>query len=108
MTCARLAAVRSRCPCHPASPSAVFLHETNTFAPSKAGLDAFIQGGGWPSLARGEAVFEAVRNVNVGASGFVATARGLGWEMVPTLWCAASPSAHVTAEAFEALLSELG
>mgnify|MGYP002136929109 CR=1 FL=1 len=29
-----------------------FLHETNTFAPSKAGLDAFIQGGGWPSLAR--------------------------------------------------------
>ena len=39
------------------------------------------------------------RNVNVGASGFVETARGLGWEMVPTLWCAASPSAHVTAEA---------
>ena len=57
-----------------------FLHETNTFAPSKAGLDAFIQGGGWPSLARGEAVFEAVRNVNVGACGFVETARGLGWE----------------------------
>ena len=24
-----------------------FLHETNTFAPSKAGIDAFLQGGGW-------------------------------------------------------------
>lgn len=84
-----------------------FLHETNTFAPSKAPLDAFIQGGGWPALARGEAIFAAVDNVNVGASGFVTTARGLGWEMVPTLWCAASPSAHVTAEAFETLLNEL-
>ena len=84
-----------------------FLHETNTFAPSKAPLDAFIQGGGWPALARGEAIFAAVHNVNVGASGFVETARGLGWEMVPTLWCAASPSAEVTANAFETLLNEL-
>jgi microcystin degradation protein MlrC len=84
-----------------------FLHETNTFAPSKAPLDAFIQGGGWPALARGEAIFAAVHNVNVGASGFVEAARGLGWELVPTLWCAASPSAEVTAEAFETLLDEL-
>ncbi|HVK90308.1 MAG TPA: M81 family metallopeptidase, partial [Mycoplana sp.] len=43
-----------------------FLHETNTFAPSKAPLDAFIQGGGWPALARGEAIFAAVDKVNVG------------------------------------------
>jgi microcystin degradation protein MlrC len=84
-----------------------FLHETNTFAPSKATMEHFIQGGGWPSLAHGEAIFAAVDNVNVGAAGFVGTARALGWEIVPTLWCAASPSAHVTAEAFEALLSEL-
>lgn len=28
-----------------------FLHETNTFAPSKAGMAAFQQGGGWPPLA---------------------------------------------------------
>ena len=55
-----------------------FLHETNTFAPSKAGMDAFVQGGGWPPLARGAAIFEAVRNVNVGAAGFVETARERG------------------------------
>jgi len=84
-----------------------FLHETNTFAPSKAGMDAFVQGGSWPPLARAEAIFEAVRNVNVGAAGFLDVAREKGWEAVPTLWCAATPSAEVTAEAFEALADEL-
>lgn len=84
-----------------------FLHETNTFAPSKAGMEAFLQGGGWPPLARGEAIFAAVKDVNVSAAGFVDSARGRDWELVPTLWCAASPSAHVTAEAFEALAGEL-
>lgn len=84
-----------------------FLHETNTFAPSKAGMDDFLQGGGWPSLARGQEIFAAVDKVNVGAAGFVAFARAQGWETVPTLWCAASPSAHVTAETFEALTDEL-
>lgn len=84
-----------------------FLHETNTFAPSKAGMEAFLQGGGWPPLARGEAIFAAVKDVNVSAAGFVDSTRGRDWELVPTLWCAASPSAHVTAEAFEALAGEL-
>lgn len=84
-----------------------FLHETNTFAPSMAGMEAFLQGGGWPPLARGEAIFAAVKNVNVGAAGFVDSARSRDWKLVPTLWCAASPSAHVTSEAFEALAGEL-
>jgi len=84
-----------------------FLHETNTFAPSKAGMEAFLQGGGWPSLARAEAIFPAVDNVNVGAAGFVGHARAAGWTLLPTLWCAASPSADVTAEAFEEIMAEL-
>lgn len=84
-----------------------FLHETNTFAPSRAGMEAFLQGGGWPPLARDEAIYAAVKDVNVGAAGFVENARGRDWEIVPTLWCAASPSAHVTAAAFEVLANEL-
>ena len=32
-----------------------FMHETNTFGPSKAGIDAFIEGGGWPALSEGPA-----------------------------------------------------
>lgn len=84
-----------------------FLHETNTFAPSKAPLEAFLHGGGWPALSRGDDIYAALKNVNIGASGFIENARARGWEMVPTLWCMASPSAEVTAEAFETLTDEL-
>lgn len=84
-----------------------FLHETNTFAPSKAPLEAFLHGGGWPALSRGDDIYAALKNVNIGASGFIENAGARGWEMVPTLWCMASPSAEVTAEAFETLTSEL-
>ena len=35
-------------------------HETNTFAPTRADYEAFVQGGGWPSIQRGEPMFEAV------------------------------------------------
>lgn len=84
-----------------------FLHETNTFAPSKAGIEAFRQGGGWPGLVKGEAIFATVDNVNVGASGFMAHGRAAGWTLLPTLWCAASPSAHVTAAAFEEIMDGL-
>ena len=84
-----------------------FLHETNTFAPSKAPLEAFLHGGGWPALSRGDDIYAALKNVNIGASGFIENASARGWEMVPTLWCMASPSAEVTAEAFEILTDEL-
>ena len=84
-----------------------FLHETNTFAPSRAGMEAFEQGGGWPILTRGEAVFDAVRNVNVGAAGFVAEGTRRGWTLLPALWAAATPSAQVTREAFERITGDL-
>ena len=42
-----------------------FLHETNTFAPTKATYDAFIHGGDWPGMKRGEDVLKAVA---IGAS----------------------------------------
>ena len=76
-----------------------FLHETNTFAPTRASLDAFRKGGGWPALSLGEEVLDAVRDTNVGACGFIEAARERGWETVPLIWCAASPSAQVTREA---------
>jgi microcystin degradation protein MlrC len=34
-------------------------------------------------------------------AGFVPAAEAAGWELVPTIWCAASPSAHVTKDAYE-------
>jgi len=72
-----------------------FLHETNTFAPTKATYDAFVQGGGWPPMAMGAKLLEKMRNINIGMAGFVPAAEAEGWELVPTIWCAASPSAHV-------------
>src|SRR6266853_2051098 len=78
-----------------------FLHETNTFAPTKAVYDAFVQGGGWPPMSQGPKLLEKMRNINVGMAGFVPAAEAEGWELVPTIWCAASPSAHVTTDAYE-------
>jgi microcystin degradation protein MlrC len=78
-----------------------FLHETNTFAPTKATYDDFVHGGGWPSMARGADVLKVMRNINVGLAGFVEAADTNGWELVPTISCAASPSAHVTEDAYE-------
>jgi microcystin degradation protein MlrC len=77
-----------------------FLHETNTFAPTKATYDAFVHGGGWPSMVLGKDVL-TIRNINVGLAGFIDAAETLGWELVPTIFAAATPSAHVTRDAYE-------
>jgi microcystin degradation protein MlrC len=78
-----------------------FQHETNTFAPSKAKLEAFTSPGSWPALVTGAPLFPAVKGINISVAGFIEEARRLGHELVPTSWAAASPSAHVTDEAFE-------
>src|SRR5271168_638 len=81
-----------------------FLHETNTFAPTKATYDDFVHGGGWPAMAQGPDVLKVMRHINVGLAGFVEAAEANGWEMVPTISCGASPSAHVTKDAFERIV----
>src|SRR5882724_4810829 len=81
-----------------------FLHETNTFAPTKATYDDFVHGGGWPSMALGADVLKVMRNINVGLAGFTGAAEANGWEVIPTISCGASPSAHVTRDAFERIV----
>src|SRR6267154_2409862 len=78
-----------------------FLHETNTFAPTKAVYDAFLRGGGGSAMSQGETMLKTMRDINVGMAGFIPAAEAEGWELVPTIWCAASPSAHVTRDAYE-------
>lgn len=78
-----------------------FQHETNTFAPDKADWRAFELGGGWPGLVSGEAVWPAIAGANIPAAGFVQAALDAGDTVIPTTWCAASPSAHVTEAAYE-------
>lgn len=78
-----------------------FLHETNTFAPTKATWEAFVHGGGWPAMTTDADVLKVMRGINVGLAGFVEDAEARGWELIPTIACGASPSAHVTKDAFE-------
>src|SRR5579863_3450450 len=78
-----------------------FLHETNTFAPTKAAYADFVHGGGWPSMTKDADVLRTIRNINVGLAGFIGEAQTQGWEPVPTLFAAASPCAHVTRDAYE-------
>ncbi len=78
-----------------------FMHETNTFAPSKATYQKFERADSWPALCEGDAVLTSTAGVNIPVAGFVAAGRAAGFEFAPLLWCNAGPSAHVTDDAFE-------
>ncbi|MEM7406370.1 MAG: M81 family metallopeptidase [Pseudomonadota bacterium] len=82
-------------------------HETNTFAPSLAEYEAFAAGGGWPAMQRGEALFEAVDGANIPIQGAVTALRAAGHALAPLSWAAASPSAHVTDDAFERIVGDI-
>jgi microcystin degradation protein MlrC len=82
-------------------------HETNTFAPSKATLTQFEHGGGWPPIQRGAGLFEAVGGANIPAAGAIDALRAADHTLVPLTWASASPSAHVTDEAFETIVGDM-
>jgi microcystin degradation protein MlrC len=84
-----------------------FHHETNTFAPTKANWAAFEAGAGYPAYARGETMLERMSGSSLPIGGFTAAARERGWSLVPSIWAGASPSAHVTRDAFERIAAEL-
>jgi microcystin degradation protein MlrC len=84
-----------------------FQHETNTFAPSRAGYAEFEAGGGWPGLCFGERIFAALEGANIPAQGAIETLAAAGHALVGTAWAAASPSAHVTRDAFERIAGGL-
>jgi len=83
-----------------------FQHETNTFAPSKAAYENFARGEGHPALPRGRDLL-ALRDVNIPAGGFIRAAEAAGDTLVPVLWAGASPSAHVSEDAYERIAGEI-
>lgn len=84
-----------------------FLHETNTFAPTRADWAAFNCGETFPAYIEGEALIERFEGNNIPVGGFIAGARERGWQLVPACWAGATPSAHVTQDAFERLAGAL-
>lgn len=84
-----------------------FLHETNTFAASRADYLAFRMPDAWPGIIRGSEIIPAVSGLNLPLAGFINEALQLGHQLIPTLWASAAPSGKVTEEAFEAICDEL-
>ena len=78
-----------------------YQHETNTFAPTRADWAAFQRGDSFPAFVHGAAMLDKMRGVNIPIGGFMEAARLRGWQLVPSSWCGAIPSAHVTRDAFE-------
>jgi microcystin degradation protein MlrC len=84
-----------------------FLHETNTFAPNPADMEAFQRGGGYVPMVRGAAMFSAFQEVNLGMAGALRVGQAQGWDIVPILWAGAIPSAHVSRDAYETIAGEI-
>src|SRR4051794_31268128 len=78
-----------------------FQHETNTFAPVKASFADFRDGGAWPRLQRGPEMLDNMVGMNLPVAGAIAALRETGAELVPLVWAATVPSAHVTDDAYE-------
>jgi microcystin degradation protein MlrC len=84
-----------------------YQHETNTFAPSPADWAAFNRGDSFPAFVHGAAMLDKMRGVNIPIGGFIDAARTRGWQLVPSSWCGAIPSAQVTEDAFERISASI-
>ncbi|MDB5911873.1 MAG: MlrC family protein, partial [Ramlibacter sp.] len=78
-----------------------FQHETNTFAPTRADWAAFQRGETFPAFVHGAAMVDRFAAANIPVGGFIREARARGWTLLPSCWAGATPSAHVTRDAFE-------
>lgn len=78
-----------------------FQHETNTFAPVKADFEKFSRADGWPALICGADLLPGIDGVHLPITGAVEVLKDAGHDLAPLLWCSATPSAHVTEDAFE-------
>ena len=62
-----------------------FQHETNTFAPSEADWDSFVEGGGMPGMVEGEALLD-FKGINLPLGGFLDDLDGERHEYLPVIW----------------------
>lgn len=85
-----------------------FQHETNTFGATKADLPQFHMADSWPGLLTGHDVISGLDGMNIPLAGFIDAANQHDdIALIPILWCAAEPSAHVTTSAFDAISSQI-
>lgn len=82
-------------------------HETNTFATIKADYQAFERADEWPPLCEGELLLTETAGVHLPVTGAIEYLQQQGHELDPLLWCSATPSAHVTEDAYERIGARL-
>ncbi len=81
-------------------------HETNTFAAKKAEYYDFERADEWPPLSVGEDLFTATRGVHLPITGAIEVLQKSNHELVPILWCSATPCSYVTEDAFERICEQ--
>jgi microcystin degradation protein MlrC len=79
-------------------------HETNTFAPLKADLQAFQNTPAYPRLPRGAELIEVMQGLNLPIAGFIESATAAGHTLLPGVWGMATPSDRVTDHAFDTIV----
>ncbi|WP_158967306.1 M81 family metallopeptidase [Chachezhania sediminis] len=86
-----------------------FIHETNTFCPTATRMEDFTVPGEFPGLLRGPEILTGIAGGNYPATGFFDAMHEIepGWDLIPTVWTAAAPSATVPADVFESICAEL-
>ena len=82
-------------------------HETNTFATMRAEYESFAMADEWPPLASGEEMVAVTRDVHLPVAGAIEALQERGHEVVPLLWCSATPCSYVTEGAYERIAADL-
>ena len=77
-----------------------FWHETNTFAPTRTGLDDFHA----YQYAEGDVLFEAFADTNTEIGGVMNAAMELDLNLIPGLFAGAVPSGMIKREAYQTIL----
>lgn len=82
-----------------------FQHETNTFVPNKSTFHDFQIADSWPPMLMGLDVLGGTAGMNLPIAGFIEAARQIpSIELIPIIWTAAEPAAHVTDDAFDRIV----
>jgi len=84
-----------------------FLHESHSFAPQPTTYADFLQPGGLPPFAAGDALIAAVRPRSVPLAGAIGVAEAADVSLVPLAWGFANPAAPVQDEAFERIAARI-
>jgi len=79
-------------------------HETSTFTTVPTARASFVERTGFP---RGSAILDQFRGVNTPIGGFIQSAEEHGFDLVPTIFAEAWPSAPTPRTVFDEILNEL-